>query len=158
MNNLKDLAKKLGIKTLCANWDDYCHLPWLEKFLNDEDAERVRLSMERNQRAAKIGEFKPMADFDWNWPEKIDRELIEELMTLRFLRSEKGLNLAFVGSNGVGKTMVVQNIAYLALVAGYSTRFAQASQMLSELSRQESDAALNRCLRKYWNYELLVID
>jgi DNA replication protein DnaC len=157
MSDLKTLAKKLGLKALCANWDTYCHQPWVKPLLEDEEAERVRLGLERHQRDAKIGEFKPMADFNWNWPEEIDRELVEELLTLRFL-GDKGTNVVFVGPNGIGKTMIVQNIAYGALAAGMRTRFVPASQMLSELSRQDGDLAFNRCLKKYCNYDLLLID
>jgi len=155
--DLKQLAKKLGFKAINANWEAYCRQSWLEQLLKEEEAERVRLSLERRNREANIGEFKPMADFDWNWPKEIDREQIEELLTLRFL-GEKGFNLAFVGPNGIGKTMIVQNIAYGALTAGLRTRFIQASQMLHELARQDGEIALNRCLKKYCSYDLLIID
>ena len=156
-DDLKKVAKKLGFKAMSANWEAYCHQSWVEQLLKEEEAERIRLSLERRNREANIGEFKLMADFDWNWPEEVDRELVEELLTLRFL-SEKGVNLAFVGPNGIGKTMIVQNIAYGALTSGLRTRFVQASQMLYELSRQDGDIALDRCLKKYCTYDLLVID
>ncbi len=157
MSGFKNMAKKLGFKAMSANWESYCHQPWVEPLLKEEEAERVRLGLERHKREASIGEFKPMSDFDWNWPEEIDRELVEELLTLSFL-GEKAVNLVFVGPNGIGKTMIVQNIAYGALAAGLRTRFVPASQMLSELSRQNGDLALSRCLKKYCNYDLLVID
>jgi DNA replication protein DnaC len=157
MTDLHSLAKKLGFKAIVSNWESYCHQPWVAPLLKEEEAERVRIGLERHKRDAKIGEFKPMADFDWDWPAEIDRELVEDLLTLRFLDG-KGTNLAFVGPNGVGKTMIVQNIAYSALSAGLRTRFVPASQMLSELSAQDGDTALNRCLKKYCNYDLLAID
>lgn len=158
MNDLKNMAKKLGFKGLVANWEAYCRQPWIEQLLKEEEAERVRVGLERHKRDAKIGEFKLMADFDWNWPDKIDRELVEELLTLAFLGEKKGVNLAFIGPNGVGKTMIIQNIAYNALTAGLRTRFVPASQMLSELSAQDGDTALNRCIKKYCSYDLLAID
>jgi len=151
------MAKDLGFKTIFGNWDNYSREPWVESLLRDEEAERARLGLERNRRNAKIGEFKLMADFDWKWPEEINRELIEELLTLRFLR-EKGVNIALIGPNGVGKSMIMQNIAHNAMIDGYTTRFVPASQMLSELSRQESEAALSRCLKKWCDYEVLAID
>ena len=157
MTDLESLARKLGFKAMTSNWESYRHQPWVAALLKEEEAERVRLGLERHKRDAKIGEFKPMADFDWDWPAEIDRELVEDLLTLRFLDG-KGTNLAFVGPNGVGKTMIVQNIAYSALSAGLRTRFVPASQMLSELSAQDGDAALNRCLKKYCNYDLLLVD
>ena len=98
-----------------------------------------------------------MGVFDGRWREEIDRGLVEELLMLRFL-SDEGTNAAFVGPNGVGKTMIVQNIAYGAVTAGASARFVPASQMLSELSRQDGEATLERCLKRYCKYDLLVID
>ena len=77
MNDLKNMAKELGFKALITNWEAYCNKPWVESLLKEETAERARLGLERHKREARIGEFKPMADFDWDWPEEIDRELVE---------------------------------------------------------------------------------
>jgi hypothetical protein len=38
-----------------------------------------------------------MADFDWQWPKKIDRPLIERALTLDFLT--QGRNLILCGTN-----------------------------------------------------------
>jgi hypothetical protein len=73
-------------------------------------AERGRRSLERRLRAAHIGRFKPLADFDWVWPRSIDRGAVEELMTLDFLKDAS--NVVLVGPNGVGKTMCACNLGY----------------------------------------------
>ncbi len=73
------------------------------QWLGWEFAERGRRSLERRGRAAHLGQFKPLADFDWSWPEQIDRAAIEDLMTLEFLAD--ATNVVLVGSNGLGKTM-----------------------------------------------------
>ena len=44
-----------------------------------------------------------MADFDWKWPTHCDRTVVEELMTLAFMKDAS--NIVLVGPNGVGKTM-----------------------------------------------------
>ena len=49
----------------------------LEEMARAELRERSRRSVERRLRLARIGRFRPMADFDWNWPKKIDRATIE---------------------------------------------------------------------------------
>jgi hypothetical protein len=41
---------------------------WVAQMLAWEAAERGRRSLERRLRAAHIGRFKPLADFDWAWP------------------------------------------------------------------------------------------
>jgi len=49
-----------------------------------------------------------MTGFDWDWPQ-LDRDLAESSLTLRFL--DEGANLVIVGAHGLGKTMLLKNIA-----------------------------------------------
>ena len=76
-------------------------------------ADRAHRNLQRLMSQARIGRFKPMADFDWNWPKKIDRELIERALTLDFI--SEGRNLILLGANGLGKTMMAKNISYKAV-------------------------------------------
>jgi DNA replication protein DnaC len=153
---LRGQAKALSLHGLVAHWDEIDEEPWIEKLIQIESQERQRRSLERRISSARIGRFKPMADFDWAWPTKIDRELVEEILDLRFV-DEKG-NVILVGPNGVGKTSIAQNIAYQALFRGHTVRFATASEILNDLAQQDSAAGLARRLRRYVNPALLVID
>lgn len=149
-------AKALGLYGLLAHWDELCAEKAILKLLEVEEAERKRRSLERRLRTARIGRFKPIADFDWQWPKQIDRELIEELLTLAFLG--EGGHAVIVGPNGVGKTTIAQNIAHQALLRGHTVRFTTASQMLNELAAQDGPAALARRLRPYVHPTLLCCD
>jgi DNA replication protein DnaC len=156
VSELKEKARKLGLRAIVSNWSDYANKDWLPQLLDAEEAERDKRSFERRVREAHIGQFKPMSDFAWDWPEKIDREQVEELFTMNFLK--EGSNVVLVGNNGLGKTMIAQNLAYQALMSGMSTRFVQASEMLNELVECDGSMARRRCLRKYCKPELLAID
>src|SRR5690606_19225195 len=101
---------------------------------------RQKRSLERRLRHSRVSTFKPMADFDWEWPKKIDREAVEDLFSLACIKS--GHNTILVGPNGVGKTMILKNAAHQAVVRGHTVRFATASDMLSDLAAQESSPAL----------------
>src|SRR5215472_19327537 len=48
---------------------------FLEEIARTESNDRAISSQQRLIRQARIGRFKPMADFDWNWPRKIERDL-----------------------------------------------------------------------------------
>lgn len=133
-----------------------CRRPRVLELLAGEEAERKRRSLERRLKNARIGAFKAMADFDWAWPDKIPRDAVEDLLTLRFV--DEGSNAVFVGPNGVGKSMITQNIAHAALLRGYTVRYTTASAMLAELSSQDGSIALQRRLRRYCRPQLLVID
>ena len=156
MSKLKEQARKLGLRTIVVNWDQYEKADWLQPFLNAEEEERDRRSFERRIREAHIGQFKPMSEFNWQWPEHIDREQIEDLFRLEFLKEKS--NVILVGTNGLGKTMIAQNLAHAALMNGVATRFIKASDMLNELIECDGSAARRRCLRKYCNIALLIVD
>src|SRR5215467_6848540 len=78
----------------------------LEEIARSETADRARRSLERRLAQARLGRFKPLADFDWQWPKKIDRPLIERALTLDFLAS--GRNLLVCGTNGLGNTLIAK--------------------------------------------------
>jgi DNA replication protein DnaC len=153
---LADRARCLGLHGLLAHWSELCEQSWIETLIGYEEAERGRRSLERRVRNSKIGRFKPIADFDWDWPEVIDRPLIEELLKLDFLA--EAANVILVGSNGLGKTMIAQNIAHQALMSGNTVLCTTASAMLNDLATQDSSAALARRLRRYITPSLLMVD
>lgn len=96
-----------------------------------ESALRARKSLERRLSRSRIGSFKPIADFDWSWPSKIDRALIERALLLDFIG--EGRNLILLGPNGVGKTMLVRNLAHSAILAGHSVLFRTAAELLDDV-------------------------
>ena len=121
-----------------------------------EETDRARRGLERRSTQSKLSKWKPMADFDWNWPTKIDRGLVESLLTLDFV--EHANNVVLVANSGLGKTMIAQNLVHTAVLKGRSALFISASVLLLDLSGQESPRALERKLRRYAKIGLLVID
>lgn len=152
-SELQRRAKRLGLWGLLRHWGE---VEQAEQLLQWEEQERKDRSLQRRIGSSRIGRFKSMADFDWQWPKTIDRDHVEELMTLDFLREPA--NVFFIGPNGVGKTMFAKNIAHRALLAGHSVRFCTASDMVNDLAAQESASARQRRLRRYAQPELLVVD
>jgi hypothetical protein len=71
MSNLDALharAKALNLRGLLAHWTEADTTGWVQTLIDWEEQERARRSLERRLRAAHIGRFKPLADFDWTWP------------------------------------------------------------------------------------------
>ena len=153
---LRRRTQELRLYGLLSHWEAVCHEPWLEPLLQREEAERQQRSLERRLATSKIGRFKPMADFDYSWPAKIDRVQVEELFHMQWL--DDALNLILVGPNGVGKSMIAQNLAYQAIRGGATALFLTASQILNDLAAQEGTRALHHRLRRYYRPKLLVID
>lgn len=156
MKSLKEIARKLGLKAMVENWNQFENEDWVKSFLLAEEQEREQRSLSRREREAQIGHFKPMSEFDWSWPKIVDRQMVEELFTMDFLKEKS--NIVLIGTNGLGKTMIAQNLAHKALMSGISTRFVKASNMLNELLECDGSIARRRCLRKFCKTGLLVID
>jgi len=155
-DSLKDRAKALKLHGLLAHWDEVMDADWLEPLIRWEEQERARRGLQRRLSAARLGRFKPLADFDWHWPKQCDRQAVAELMRLDFL--EETANAVLVGPNGVGKSTIARNIAHQAVLAGHSVLFTNAAAMLNELAAQDGDNALRRRLALYARPRLLVID
>lgn len=153
---LQERARSLGLHGLIARWDSVRAEPWLRSLIDDEEQERARRGLERRVKNAKIGRFKTMADFDWDWPTSIDRQAVEELFTFGFLRETA--NVVLVGPNGIGKSMIAQNLGHQGVLRGYGVKFTTASAMLNDLAAQDGAAALQRAIRRYCRPQILVLD
>ncbi|WP_238540114.1 ATP-binding protein [Corallococcus macrosporus] len=87
----------------------------------------------------------------------MDRTAVESALALDFMA--RPANVVLVAPQGLGKTMIAQNIAYNAVQAGHSVLFTTASQLLLDLGSQDSARALDRRLKHYCTQAgLLVID
>ena len=155
-----DLAREqlraLGLYGLAAQVHTLLHEPWLAQILELEQLERHRRSLKRRMDDARLGAFKLMTDFDWDWPTQCDRAQLQELQSLEFLSDTA--NAVIIGPNGLGKTMIAKNLVHQAVLAGHSARFVLASDMLHDLAAQDSSISLQRRLRRYTGPALLAID
>lgn len=156
MSDLERQARALKLHGLLTHWQEVRDEPWLARLLGWEEHERARRGLERRLRRARLGAFKPIADFDWSWPKKIDRTQIEDLFALDWLHA--ATNVVLVGSNGLGKTLIAKNLAQQAVLAGATVRFLTASELLNTLADQTTSSSLQRKLALFCRPQLLVID
>jgi len=156
MTDLEMRLHKLKLNGLLEHWDEVRDEPWLEQVLQWEEESRRRRSLERRLKRARLGHFKVMADFDWAWPEKIDRAHVEDLFRLEWVSS--ATNVVLVGPNGVGKTMIARNLAHQAILAGHTVKVMTASEMLNSLAEIDSSSMLTRRLRALVRPQVLVLD
>lgn len=162
---LKQELESLKLHYLAENLKEICsraeqaktpYADFLAHIARLENVERSRRSTERRLREAHIGKFKPLDQFDWRWPEKIDKSRIERIMQLDFIKEFS--NLIIAGPQGLGKTMLARNIAWKAVMSGYSVRFTTTARMVGDLGSVKEGMLLERRMARYTKPQLLILD
>jgi hypothetical protein len=153
--NLRATAEHLDDILARATRQRLAPLALLEELAARELADHAQRNLERLLAQARLGRFRPIADFDWSWPKQIDRPLIERALSLEFIQAQR--NLILLWTNGLGKTMIAKNIAYAAVQAGHRVLFRTASEVLTDLA-YASPQLRRRKFNSYARPALLVID
>ena len=162
---LSDHLRQLGLVHTATDLNDlvaratqkrWSPVVLLERLTQGELDARLRLRVERRLRDARLGRFKPIADWEWDWPKQIHRPTVDRVLALDFL--EKKENVILVAAHGLGKTMLAKNLVHQAILAGHSARFLTASDLILDLTSQETARALQRRLRTYLRPSVLAID
>jgi len=97
-----------------------------------------------------------LADFDYDAAAGLDRSLITELGTCRYL--ESATNVLLIGPPGVGKTHIAVGLARAAAHAGYRTYFTTAADLAARCHRAAIEGRWATTMRFYAGPTLLVID
>ena len=156
LESVRARLRRANLFGLLAQTEQILHEPWLARVLEIEESERQRRSLKRRLDGARLGAFKPLADFDYGWPKELDRALLDELVTCNFLSD--AANVILVGPNGLGKSMLAKNLLHQAILRGHTARFTLASDMLHDLAAQDSSTLLARRLRRYTTPAVLCVD
>jgi DNA replication protein DnaC len=128
----------------------------LERLLSVEvDAvdERRRASLSR---FASLPSPFTLADFDFSAQPSLDRKLVAELGTLRFV--EDATNVLLIGPPGVGKTMLAVGLGHAAVAAGMRTYYTTAADLAARCHRAALEGRWATTMRFYAGPRLLIID
>ena len=132
-------------------------LLWLWRLLEPQVRQRVESRIERRVREARLPERKTFEAFDFPFQPSLDRNLIMELATLRFI--DQGRNVLLAGMSGTGKSHIAKALALTACIANRRVFYTTSADMLFRLNASLADGTLMRtAIKPYLRAELLLID
>ena len=128
----------------------------LEQLLELEVRETKARRQRGRLRFARYPVYKTLAQFDFDFQPALDRQLVAELSTLRFIEEHR--NVLLLGPPGVGKTHLGIALGVAATEAGYRTYFTTATDMVQSLQTAHHAGTAVYKLRTYLNPSVLMID
>jgi DNA replication protein DnaC len=129
---------------------------FLAELLDIEVKAGEQRALQSRLRLAGLPSQKTLEEFDFDAQPTLDRRLIEELATTRFV-AEKA-NVLFIGPPGVGKTTLAVALALKAVHAGYRVYYTTAADLIDRTTKAARQGRWQHTMR-FWNGpQLLVID
>lgn len=129
---------------------------FLEELLALEVDSTEQRRLRGRLRFAHFPVVKRLADFDYDAQPSIDRHIVEDLATLRFI--DEGGNVLLVGPPGVGKTHLALGLAYAAVEAGHRVYYTTAADLVARCHRAAIEGRWATTMRFIAGPKLLVID
>ena len=134
-------------------------LDYAEFLLNLTEHElRIRSDnrLKRRIREAKFPLIKTLEGFDYESAPELDKRLIRQLCTGQYVKEHK--NVIFIGRSGTGKTHLATALGMEACRHDIRARFVTACGLVNELIEARQDRDLQKILKRYSRYGLLILD
>ena len=132
------------------------HQDFLLLVLADEGSRRDGLASTLRAQRARLDPTMQLEAWDDSSKVTLDKALLNELVSLRFLESRH--HLSIVGPVGVGKTFLAHALGHIACRRGRSVLAARADHMLKTLRHARLDNSHEVELRKLVAVDLLIVD
>ncbi|MFL7807772.1 MAG: IS21-like element helper ATPase IstB [Anaerolineae bacterium] len=121
-----------------------------------ELTERQDRRLKTRLRQAKLKHNACVEDLDYRAPRGLDKALMLELATCRWVH--EGLNLIINGPTGVGKTWIACALAQKACREGYTALYLRLPRLLEELSLAHGDGRFSKLMAGFAKTDLIILD
>ncbi len=154
---LSGMAEALDARLLQAQADKLAPVDFLSTLVNDElTCRQDRLLFRRRKQARFRDQERTLDSFDFDFNKKMDRRLVFELATGRFI--DRHEDAIFLGPPGTGKSHIAQAIGQAAILQGHKVAYREAHLLLEELADATLDGARKDYFAKLSSVPLLIID
>jgi DNA replication protein DnaC len=153
---LTAVAEQLAPALEAAERDKPPYAQFLHDLLDHEVRAVEQRRLQGRLRFAKLPARRTLQQFDFSAQPGLDRRLVEDLATLRFV--EQKANALLIGPPGVGKTMLATILGHRAIEAGYRVYYTTAADLVARTAKAALEGRWATTMR-FWNGpQLLIVD
>ena len=153
---LSGILDSLEARNRQAIEDKLAYTDFLALLLQDEVARRSHKKLAVRIRRANFRNQKTLEDFDFAFNPKLNRALILDLATGRYIEEKVAVLIA--GPTGTGKSHIAQALGHCAIRQGYDVLFTSQSKLLGQLQAARATHTFERRLQSLAQTDLLIID
>ena len=128
----------------------------LDYLFEQEKKHRDAAAIERRMKSAVFPVKKALEEFDFEFQSSIDKKVIEDLATLRFVYNAE--NVVLLGPPGVGKSHLAIALGIEAAKAGISVYFTNSGNLIEKLKLANREGILEKKLKGLMKFKVLIID
>ena len=160
----RDLMNKMRLygmseafeECLQNNMEDITPDAMLYKLLTRESDYRNNLAIARLTRQANFRYNAYPEDIDFSRNRNLDRNLMERLISLDFVRDAQ--NIFITGPSGTGKSFIASALGHQACRAGIKTLYSNAAKLMGHMKLAKNNGTLEQEMRKVERCPLLILD
>lgn len=153
---LAGIVKSLETRNKYALENNIAYLEFLETLIEDEYANRLSNSYQKRFSKSKLNSEKSIEEYDFKYQPELDKKLIHELASCRFINQNK--NIVLMGKPGVGKTHLANAFGMEAIKQGYKVSFMHVNELIEKLSASRADGTYTITLNQFFSSDLLILD
>jgi DNA replication protein DnaC len=153
---LSGILDSLAVRNRQAIDQKLAYTDFLALLIQDEVARRDQKKLNLRLRRANFRSQKTLEQFDFGFNPTINRALIQELATGRFITEPVSVLIA--GPCGTGKSHLAQALGHIGVRLGHDVLFTTQTQLLGSLNAARATGTFERRFQALTRVSLLIID
>jgi DNA replication protein DnaC len=154
---LSGMADVLETRLVQAQAEKLVHLDFLAVLVGDELTRRQDRLLSKRLKEAEFRDVgRALDNFDLDFNKKMNRKLVFELATARFVAQHE--DALFLGPPGTGKSHLAQAIGLAVIHQGYRVLYREAHVLLEELADAQLAGERKLYIERVASVPLLIID